>query len=204
MHKKILTKEQVNLLPLIQEFSKDFYLVGGTAIALHLGHRRSVDFDLFTSRKVKRLSIKKKLEGHRIPYSIIHEAREQFHILVNSVKITFFEYPFEVAHSIHFDKFITLPSLLDLAAMKAYALGGRAKWKDYVDMYFMLKDHFDISQIAGKAKKLYSTSFNEKLFRQQLCYFEDIDYSEEVIYLKDIIPQEKIKKFLIDVATQEM
>ena len=46
MHKEILTKEQLELLPTIKFFSKDFGLVGGTAIALHIGHRHSIDFDL--------------------------------------------------------------------------------------------------------------------------------------------------------------
>ncbi len=50
-HKEILTKEQIKLLPLLGKFSKDFGLVGGTAVALHLGHRRSLDFDLFSSKK---------------------------------------------------------------------------------------------------------------------------------------------------------
>ena len=48
MHREILTKEQVDLLPLINKFSEDFGLVGGTAIALHIGHRESIDLDLFT------------------------------------------------------------------------------------------------------------------------------------------------------------
>jgi hypothetical protein len=47
MHKEILTKEQLELLALIKSFAKDFYLVGGTAIALYIGHRHSIDFDLF-------------------------------------------------------------------------------------------------------------------------------------------------------------
>ena len=50
MHEKILTEDQKNLLPLVAEFSSDFGLVGGTAIALHLGHRRSIDFDLFSKK----------------------------------------------------------------------------------------------------------------------------------------------------------
>jgi hypothetical protein len=51
MFDNILTTNQKKLLPLIKKFSLDFYLVGGTAIALHLGHRRSIDFDLFTEKK---------------------------------------------------------------------------------------------------------------------------------------------------------
>lgn len=50
LHKEIITKEQSKLLPLVAEFSKDFGLVGGTAIALYLGHRRSIDFDLFSQK----------------------------------------------------------------------------------------------------------------------------------------------------------
>ena len=52
MHRKVLSPEQLNLLPLLRTFSHlGFFLVGGTAIALHLGHRRSIDFDLFTVSK---------------------------------------------------------------------------------------------------------------------------------------------------------
>ena len=59
MHKEILSKEQFDLLPFIKLFSKDFYLVGGTAVALHIGHRRSIDFDLFTDKlRIKAISIK--------------------------------------------------------------------------------------------------------------------------------------------------
>ena len=47
MHKEILSEEQSRLLPLIQVFNKEFVLVGGTAVALHIGHRKSIDFDLF-------------------------------------------------------------------------------------------------------------------------------------------------------------
>jgi len=48
MHTEILSKEQKELFPFLKRYQRSFYLVGGTAIALHLGHRRSVDFDLFT------------------------------------------------------------------------------------------------------------------------------------------------------------
>ena len=52
MYKKILNKDQIELLPLIEQFKKEFYLVGGTAIALQIGHRRSIDFDLFKSDRL--------------------------------------------------------------------------------------------------------------------------------------------------------
>ena len=61
MHKEILTKEQLELLPLLKMFSKDFGLVGGTAIAFHIGHRQSIDFDLFTDKIFKNQNILNKI-----------------------------------------------------------------------------------------------------------------------------------------------
>jgi len=69
MHRNILTANQVKLLPLVKEFSRDYYLVGGTAIALYLGHRRSIDFDLFTAGKIKKQSIKRLIDRHKSPVS---------------------------------------------------------------------------------------------------------------------------------------
>ena len=62
MHNNIFTDEQRKLLPLIKTFSKEYYLVGDTAIALHIGHRRSIDFDLFTGNDIKRRSIRNRIE----------------------------------------------------------------------------------------------------------------------------------------------
>jgi hypothetical protein len=201
MHRDILTAKQVELLPLIGEFSRDYYLVGGTAIALYLGHRRSIDFDLFTFGKVKKLSIKKIIDRYSWPVSdVLFEDSEQIHLIVDGVKVTFFSYPYLIETLTVFEGTIKVPDLLTLAAMKAYALGGRAKWKDYVDLYFLLRDHFSLLQISEKSKELFRSFYNEKLFREQLCYFEDIDYSEKVDFIDPLISEDKIKHYLTDVA----
>ena len=141
MHSEVLTKEQKELLPLIKVFSNSYFLVGGTAIALYIGHRRSIDFDLFTNQDIKRKNIKNLVEkyGFRVE-KLLYEAFDQIHVVINTVKITFFSFPYKINPEINYNEIISVPSLLDLAAMKTYALGGRAKWKDYVDLYFILKD----------------------------------------------------------------
>ena len=97
-----------------------------------------------------------------------------------------------------------LPDLLTLSAMKAFALGRRAKWKDYVDLYFLLKGYFSLSEISEKAKLLFEDEFSTKLFRQQISYFEDIDYREDVVFKKGFeVSEEEVKDFLIEVATRE-
>jgi hypothetical protein len=204
MRKDILTANQVKLLPLIREFSREYYLVGGTAIALHLGHRRSIDFDLFTSGRVKKQSIKRTIDRHPFPVSdLLFEDSEQIHLVIDGVKLTFFSFPYLIDAPVDFEKIIRMPDLLTLAAMKAYALGGRAKWKDYVDLYFLLKDHFSLLQISKKAKDLFGSFYNEKLFREQLCYFQDIDYSEKVDFISQSVPDDEMKRFLSDVATSQ-
>lgn len=199
MHKKVLTKEQTELLPLVKLFSKDFGLVGGTAIALHLGHRRSVDFDLFTNKEFKNLLIKRRISRAAKIDNVIVNQPDELTISIKGVKFTFFNYPYKISYSERLDNIIKLPDSLTLAAMKAFSLGRRAKWKDYVDLYFIMKGHFSIGEIVKKAKKIFGNEFNEKIFRTQLAYFKDIDYSEKIIWLKGYETDDSvIKKALIN------
>ena len=138
MHPQALNKHQIDLLPLIKSFQREFYLVGGTALALHLGHRQSIDFDLFKKKDIHPAKIAKQIAAHNLSFQLIHKDTDQLHIWINRVKLTFFAYGFEVPHPIWFDQIISMPLLIDLAAMKAFALGRRAKWKDYVDLYWLL------------------------------------------------------------------
>ena len=199
LHSEILTKEQKELLPLVKKFYKDFGLVGGTAIALHIGHRESIDFDLFSFNEFKTLNIKRRIVNFKAIDRIIVSKPYEFTFLLNKVKMTFFNYPFEINYEIDFDNALKLPSLLTLAAMKAYALGMRAKWKDYVDLYFIIKDFHSVPEIVKQAESIFGNEFNEKIFRGQLAYFEDINYSEEVKYLKGFEVSDRIiKKELIN------
>lgn len=202
-HEEILIKEQVELLPVIAEFSKDFGLVGGTAIALHLGHRRSIDFDLFSSARFGNQQLLNKLSSHVKVDRIIVNKLGELTLLVKGVKITFFNFPYQINFAEKFHGVLKMPNLLALSAMKAFALGMRAKWKDYIDLYFILKDYFTVSEISQQGKKIFGNEFNEKLFRTQLGYFVDIDYAEKVEFLKGLEVSDKIiKKKLIDFATQ--
>jgi hypothetical protein len=202
MHPEILNTEQTTLLPYLELFSRSFFLVGGTAIALHIGHRRSIDFDLFTaSSSINKKFIKEKLSSIPFNKQLLFEDVDQYHLLLHHVKFTFFSYPFPIQHAIKLKSIISMPDLLSLAAMKAYALGRRSKWKDYVDLYFIIKSHYSISEIADKAKQYYSDQFSEKLFRQQLTYHKDIDYQESVEYITTPVEEDEIKSFLIEKST---
>lgn len=203
MFPEVLNHHQRELLPVLKGFSKKFYLVGGTAIALQIGHRRSIDFDLFTGKPIDKLKIKPKFLSPYAIQKVLWEDKEQIHLMANHVKITFFHYPFNIQANVPFQHFLKMPDLLSLAAMKALALGGRAKWKDYVDLFFLLKEYFTLQEISGKAKQLFEGSFNPKLFREQLAYYDDVDYSEAVEFMPGFeTPPEAIEQFLTETALQ--
>lgn len=201
MFKEVLTKSQENLFPMIRNFGEKYYLAGGTAIALQIGHRRSIDFDLFSDRQLdtnKTIAVIKR-EGYKID-ATLEVTPEELTIVIEGVKVTFLEYPFKIKPVTMLDDIIAMPDLLSLAAMKAYTLGRRSKWKDYVDIYFISKGHFSIKKISDKAKEIFEGGFNERLFREQLCYYEDINFSEKIEYVKDSVNDEGIKEFLNNVA----
>ena len=204
MRKEILTEAQSKLLPIVKLFSKKFGLVGGTAIALHLGHRESVDFDLFSFDGFNNYSIKAKITKNQPIDNVLVNKKGEYTFLINKVKFTFFQFPYEIDFSESFGDIIKLPDILTLAAMKAFALGRRAKWKDYVDLYFIMKANHTISQITAKGVEIFGNEFNEKIFRTQLAYFGDIDYSEEIIYKDGFSTDDEIiKKVLVEFSLEQ-
>jgi len=204
MRKEILTEAQSKLLPIVKLFSKKFGLVGGTAIALHLGHRESIDFDLFSFDGFNNYSIKAKITKNQPIDNVLVNKKGEYTFLINKVKFTFFQFPYEIDFSESFGDIIKLPDILTLAAMKAFALGRRAKWKDYVDLYFIMKANHTISQITAKGVEIFGNEFNEKIFRTQLAYFGDIDYSEEIIYKDGFSTDDEIiKKVLVEFSLEQ-
>ncbi|MDP1743214.1 MAG: nucleotidyl transferase AbiEii/AbiGii toxin family protein [Candidatus Amesbacteria bacterium] len=183
MHKNILTESQIVMLPLLKLFSSDYYLVGGTALALQYGHRRSLDFDLFTLNSFETQPILRKIRKNHTINQIYIDESDQLTLLADQIKLTFYQYEYPVVHNEKFDDIITMPDDLSIAAMKAFALGRRAKWKDYVDLYFVFKNH-SIQEVVDRAHEYYGRGeFNDKLFRGQLDFHQDINYIEPVDWM---------------------
>jgi hypothetical protein len=203
MHKNILSREQLDFLPFLKNFSPAFSLAGGTAIALHLGHRRSIDFDLFSVKEFNNSAVQRKILKNKKIERVFVDHQGEYTILVDGIKLTFLHYPFAVEFKDELESFIKMPDLLTLAALKAYALGRRSKWKDYVDLYFILENKINLGKIIKRAEKIFGNNFNEKIFRAQLAYFKDLDYSEEVDYLPGFeIADDKIKKELTRISLE--
>lgn len=201
MYQNILSEKQNNLLDLISKFKDDFGLVGGTSIALQLGHRKSIDFDLFTNKEFENEKIINIIKQYNSIDSVIVDELEQLSIIVNEVKLTFLRYPYKLDFSLNFENILKMPDLITLGSMKAYTLGRRSKWKDYVDLYYIFKQ-YSIDSIINKAKNIYGNIFNSKIFREQLAYFADIDYTEEIVFVGEKVLDSEIKKSLVQISLQ--
>ena len=204
MHLDVLNKDQQELLPLLSKFKKEFYMVGGTAIALHIGHRLSIDFDLFKTGNIRPKKIITTFKENREEIIITLNREGQLNLVCRNVKFTFFNYEFDIPHPVSVEKNITIPSLIDLAAMKAFAMGMRSKWKDYVDLFFIIKDHYGIREISARAGELFETMFSEKLFRGQISYFQNIYFDEPVQFMPGFgVNDQEVKDFLTDAALRD-
>lgn len=200
MHEEVLLPEQKTLLSLVKIFSDKFCLIGGTAVSLQLGHRTSIDFDLLTTSELRTNDIRNQIGKNQQIETVLVDETNEFTAVINGVKFTFLRYPFNVHPYVNFKEIVKMPNLLSLGAMKAYALGRRAKWKDYVDLYFII-NKFSLKELLTRAEEIFGKEFNEKLFREQLAYFKDIDYTEKVNFMKGFeVSDEIIKSKLTEIS----
>ena len=108
MHEEILTAEQRAFLPMVKSFNKNFRLVGGTAIAFHIGHRRSIDFDLFSRKPFKNYQLRKQIGiFSKIDQEIVDRPGE-LTFLCAGVKFTFYQYPFNIEYKESFENVIQM------------------------------------------------------------------------------------------------
>jgi hypothetical protein len=175
----VLPEAQRRLWGELSAVPGEFTLYGGTALALHLGHRKSVDFDFFGSRAIDVPSLETEipfLEGAEV----IQRAKNTLSALVErgaTVKVSFFgvpKLPRLAPPVISEDNSLKIASLLDLAGTKASVLQVRGEAKDYIDMdALMQKGGVSLPLALAAAEKLYGSSFNPEITLKALSYFDD-------------------------------
>ena len=138
----------------------NFYLVGGTALALHLGHRISVDLDLFTNLEFDTQQIIHEL-GNSISISkVIGEAKNTLNLVIDNVEVDILRHDYSLLEpTITIDN-IRLLSDKDIAAMKLSAIARRGSKKDFYDIYFLLQS-YSIDELFVFYKNKYQ---NHELF----------------------------------------
>jgi len=196
MYLEAIGLERLEYLDKLSQF-KDFYLAGGTALALQIGHRISKDFDLFIYGKELPENLLDKInevfENKKI--KILVNFPSQLSLKINSTNLTFLAYPFKPIFKFKVYKNLKLLSAKEITIDKAYVLGRRATFKDYVDLYFIVKFKIiNLSNIIKFAKIKYKDLFNERLFLEELVYLKDVK-NMKILFLKEKVNKQMIEKF---------
>jgi predicted nucleotidyltransferase component of viral defense system len=196
MHREVLTKRAIELFRLLSRFP-GFYLAGGTALALQIGHRVSVDFDLFSDKDIERSLLPRVQRAFSDAVSIapLINNTDELTVLVDDVKITFLKYPFPTFDPFVIYEQVPLLSVREIAATKAYTIGRRGAYKDYTDLYFILSEqHAMLTDIIDVAEKKFGVEFNSRLFLEQLVFLDDVE-DTDIQFLKTAVTRSELLNF---------
>ena len=184
LHKETVDRSTLELLIQLQqkEYMKGFYLVGGTALALKMGHRKSVDLDLFSNFSFDAVQLLDNLSAD-FSFNLFFSANNTLKGSVNQVQVDILAHRYPLVCDPIIIENICMLSMEDIIAMKLNAISvSGQRVKDFIDIYFLL-DTYSIGEMIGFYKKKYS-QYNEANVLKSLCWFEEIDLSDWPVLLK--------------------
>ncbi|MDI6592112.1 MAG: nucleotidyl transferase AbiEii/AbiGii toxin family protein [Patescibacteria group bacterium] len=205
MYLSVLNSKQIKLLKKLKFLKKyGFYLAGGTALALHFRHRTSLDFDFYTEKKFDNKKLLRELEERfRKKIKLVQNPEQTLIVKINNRETSFFYYPYPLIYPlIRIKEFPLIASKEDIAAMKVISIIQRGIKRDFIDIYFLIKE-LGLKKIFEVAEKKYH-SFNPYLALQSLTYFVDAEREKikrRITYLKPV-NWTKIKKNLINTVNE--
>ncbi len=201
VHWEVLTKEQKELLPKLKFLKeKGFYLAGGTALALQIGHRTSIDFDFYNRSEFDSEIFFKEMSAIFPNIKQLQLAENTLKVMIGRTELSFFYYPYDLIRpKVAID--VDLASKEDIAAMKLLAIASRGARRDFIDLYFLIQE-FGIERIFDFLKEKYPHS-NAYHALVGLTYFEDADKdvrTKRFKLLKEAPSWKSMKKYFIKLA----
>lgn len=181
------------------EVFKDFLLVGGTSLALQIGHRFSIDIDMFGNSEIDEIEFTEELSilGK---VTILKKSKNIIIYSINGIKVDFVNYKYPLLEKPIIIDNIRMVSDKDIAAMKLNAIAGRGSRKDFIDLYFLLKK-YNLRELIAFYNKKYEDG-SEFMVLKSLTYFDDAE-KEEMPMMFQKITWEEIKNTILK-ATQEL
>ncbi len=177
-----------------KEYLNSFVLVGGTALALQIGNRKSIDLDLFSLDNFYSNEILPELV---LDFDVIVNSQTNHSLIstINSIKVDFikFHYPF-IKPLLKVDG-IRMASIEDIAAMKLDAITGRGSKKDFFDLYFLLQK-FSLEKLFSFYIEKYPHQTTFHVLRS-LTYFEDAEFQPNPIVFDTTITWDLVKSEII-------
>jgi hypothetical protein len=181
VHAEILTATQLAVLERLAAAIpavRDFYLAGGTALALRHGHRRSIDFDFFRAEPfdVQELAVRLG-QVFDDEYERLPTGAQTLYLRLSRVTTSFFRYPYRLLEAVEPTPWgFGLASDADIAAMKIEAIAGRGSRKDFVDLRILCETGLTLETIFELFERKYGTRRTDRYHRlRALAYFEDAE-----------------------------
>ena len=180
MHTEILTTDQIAVLGGLKEVRGvgDFYLAGGTALALRMGHRRSVDFDFFRAEPFDGRLLRAGLETAFAPaIEWLPSGEQTLHVRLSRVSASFFRLPYPLLEPVEASPWgFGLASEMDIAVMKVEAIAGRGSRRDFVDLRMLCARGFRLEEVLDGFDRKYGTTRADRYHRlRALAYFDDAE-----------------------------
>lgn len=175
MYPEILDSKRLKILKELSFLGKDdYYLAGGTALALQLGHRTSLDFDFYCSQHFDSVGLFSKLQsvfGDRV----VERYHEEDTLTgdIDGIHFSFFWYKYPLIRVLKDFEGVLLASIEDIAAMKIIAIVQRGTRRDFVDIYYLLK-RVDLDTLFFWTEEKYP-AFNRYMGMRALIYFDDAE-----------------------------
>lgn len=200
LHYETIDQETLELLKKLQALSvfQHMRLVGGTSLALQIGHRKSIDIDLFGNLQIGYEELLDYLKSVGQVTQLKNSANIHS-FLINDIKVDIVNYEYKwIGKEIIIDD-IHLASIEDIAAMKLNAIIGRGSKKDFIDLFYILKQYSLIELM-----KFYDTKYHDGskfLVLKSLAYFEDAEIDQMPFMFGSVNWQEvedRIKKIHAD------
>ena len=171
---------------------KKFYLAGGTALAIKLGHRQSIDLDWFSRENFSNTDLKKELSGLG-DFVLDNESEGTINGSLDQIRVSFFCYDYsQLFPLIQFER-INLADERDIAAMKIDAISSRGSKKDFIDLYFLLEKYSLLELIDFFETKYKGIKYNKLHIFKSLVYFDDAE-NEPMPVMTQKAEWEKIKE----------
>ena len=180
----------------------DFVMAGGTALALQLGHRMSVDLDFFTEKPFSTDEIFRGIKKLNVSAEVMQEEKGTLTVIIDGVKTSFFYLPYPFLQEKKSVFGAAVAGVLDIASMKIIAVCQRGAKRDFIDIYFILKD-IPFTKVAENMLGRYGTErINPTHIGKSLLFFNDAEADSEPVYLGKHPDWESVKKFFRKNAKQ--
>ncbi|NCA93844.1 MAG: hypothetical protein EOM84_01565 [Sphingobacteriia bacterium] len=194
MHSQAIDPQTKRVLDKIVSagISAQFYLAGGTALAIQLGHRKSIDLDFFSRDDFSIEKLKKELSSLG-EFVVIDQDQGTLNASLDGVKVSFLRYDYIRLYPYIAFENINLADERDIAAMKIDAASSRGSKKDFIDLYFLLQKYSLAELIGFFEKKFADIKYNKMHIFKSLVYFSDAEDEPMPIMLTDVSWQ-KVKE----------